>query len=186
MKRHVCITPTPRHIGVPAAPALRMRITVLVACLCLTASAQNNDTWDDIFRQTGQLEDTESDRWEQTYEDLGDIAANKMDLNRCTREDLGQLPFLSAQQIMDIMEYRDKARRIETPLELRLIPSLDKLTADLLERFVVINPDSTHDRFPTWSQLMSRSRHELVGTLRVPFYRRKGDRNGYLGYPYKH
>ncbi len=186
MKRHVCITPTPRHIGVPATPALRMRITVLVACLCLTASAQNDDTWDDIFRQTGQLEDTESDRWEQTYEDLGDIAANKMDLNRCTREDLGQLPFLSAQQIMDIMEYRDKARRIETPLELRLIPSLDKLTADLLERFVVINPDSTHDRFPTWSQLMSRSRHELVGTLRVPFYRRKGDRNGYLGYPYKH
>lgn len=186
MKPHTSIIHTPKLFSASAVQALRICLTLFLAWLCHTAIAQNDDTWNNLFNQTGQLEDTETDLWEQTYEELSDIATNKMDINRCTREDLSRLPFLSSQQIMDIMEYRDKARRIETPLELRLIPSLDKLTADLLERFVVIHPDSTLDRFPTWSQLMSRSRHELVGTLRMPFYRRKGDRNGYLGYPYKH
>ncbi len=165
---------------------LRLWLTLLLLTLGLSLSAQSDDTWEELFDQTGQLEDTESDQWEQTYEDLSDLARDKMDINRCTREDLGQLPFLSSQQIMDIMEYRDKARRIETPLELRLVPSLDKVTVDLLARFITITPDSTRDRFPSWHELLSRGRHELVGTLRVPFYRRKGDRNGYQGYPYKH
>jgi len=165
---------------------LRLGLTLGLACLCLVLSAQNDDTWEELFDQTGQLEDTETEEWEQTYEDLSELAADKMDINRCTREDLGRLPFLSSQQIMDIMEYRDKARRIETPVELRLVPSLDKVTADLLSHFITITPDSTRDRFPTWAEMLSRGRHELVGTLRVPFYRRKGDRNGYLGYPYKH
>ena len=28
--------------------------------------------------------------------------------------------------------------------------------------------------------------HELIGTARIPFYERKGDKEGYLGYPYRH
>ncbi len=166
--------------------ALRLGLTLLLTMLCLALSAQTEDTWEELFDQTGQLEDAESEEWEQTYEDLSDLAADKMDINRCTREDLSRLPFLSSQQIMDIMEYRDRARRIETPIELRLVPSLDKVTADLLAHFITILPDSTRDRFPSFKQLINHGRHELVGTLRVPFYRRKGDRNGYLGYPYKH
>lgn len=177
---------TERQAHTKPLQTLRLTLTAWLFCLCLSLSAQSDDTWEELFDQTGQLEDTESDLWEQTYEDLGDLAADKIDINRCTREDLGQLPFLSSQQIMDIMEYRDKARRIETPLELRLVPSLDKVTADLLSRFITITPDSTRDRFPSLGQLLSRGHHELVGTLRVPFYRRKGDHNGYLGYPYKH
>lgn len=169
-----------------SSQALRLAMTLLLCCWCLTLPAQNDDTWEELFDQTGQLEDTETEEWEQTYETLGDLAADKIDINQCTREDLSQLPFLSSQQIMDIMEYRDKARRIETPIELRLVPSLDKVTVDLLSHFITIRPDSTRDRFPSLGHLLSRGRHELVGTGRVPFYRRKGDRNGYLGYPYKH
>ena len=166
--------------------ALRLTLTLWLACWCMALSAQNDDTWEELFNLTEQLEDTESDQWEQNYEQLSDLATDKIDINRCTREDLSLLPFLSAQQIMDIMEYRDKAGRIETSVELRLVPSLDKVTADLLSHFITISPDSTRSRFPSLSQLLSRGRHELVGTLRVPFYRRRGDRNGYLGYPYKH
>lgn len=166
--------------------APRVWLCVLLASLCLSSPAQNDDTWEQLFDQTGQLEDTESDLWEQTYEELNDIASQKIDINHCTREDLSRLPFLSSQQIMDIMEYRDKARRLETTMELRLVPSLDKLTADLLQRFVTIRPDSANTRFPSFAQLMRYGRHELVGTVHAPFYRRKGDRNGYLGYPYKH
>lgn len=166
--------------------APRVWLCVLLASLCLSSPAQNDDTWEQLFDQTGQLEDTESDLWEQTYEELNDIASQKIDINHCTREDLSRLPFLSSQQIMDIMEYRDKARRLETTMELRLVPSLDKLTADLLQHFVTIRPDSANTHFPSFAQLIRYGRHELVGTVHAPFYRRKGDRNGYLGYPYKH
>jgi hypothetical protein len=169
-----------------AAWILRLALALWLACWCMALPAQNDDTWEELFNLTEQLEDTESDQWEQNYEQLSDLATDKIDINRCTREDLSQLPFLSAQQIMDIMEYRDKARRIETPVELCLVPSLDKTTADLLSHFITVSPDSTRNRFPSLGELLSRGRHELVGTLRVPFYRRKGDRNGYLGYPYKH
>ncbi len=158
----------------------------LLAALCLHASAQSTDTWEELFRQTTQLEDAEQERWLQTYEELSDLANAKLDLNRCTREELSQLPFLSEQQIMDIMEYRDKARRIETTMELLLVPSLDKTTADLLQHFVTIRPDSTDNRFPSLAQLARYGHHELVGTLHTPFYRRKGDSSGYLGSPYKH
>ena len=181
MKRKHCL---PR-ICLAAQP-LRLWLTVVLTAICLATSGQNDDTWEQLFEQTGQLEDTEQERWQQTYEELSDLAASKMDLNRCTREDLSRLPFLSAQQIMDIMEYRDKARRIETTMELLLVPSLDKTTADLLQQFVTITPDSTRERFPSLRQLLRYGHHELVGTLHTPFYRRKGDRNGYLGYPYKH
>lgn len=96
--------------------APRVWLCVLLASLCLSSPAQNDDTWEQLFDQTGQLEDTESDLWEQTYEELNDIASQKIDINHCTREDLSRLPFLSSQQIMDIMEYRDKARRLETTM----------------------------------------------------------------------
>ena len=71
--------------------APRVWLCVLLASLCLSSPAQNDDTWEQLFDQTGQLEDTESDLWEQTYEELNDIASQKIDINHCTREDLGKL-----------------------------------------------------------------------------------------------
>lgn len=148
--------------------------------------AQDIRSWEEYFSGMGQLEDAESEGWEQIYDELSELHANKIDLNKCTREDLEQLPFLSEQQIMDIMEYRDRAKRFETFVELRLIPSLEKRDVDMLEQFLVILPDEPTRRFPTWKNIMKYGKHELVGMLKVPFYERKGDKNGYLGYKYKH
>lgn len=147
---------------------------------------QNTVAWQEYFDRVGQMEDAAEETWEQAYDVLEELAAHKLDLNRCSREDLQRLPFLSEQQIMDIVEYRDRARRIESMMELRLIPSLERLDADLLTQFVEIRPESARDTLPSIRNILKHGRHELVATLKAPFYNRKGDDNGYLGYKYKH
>ncbi len=161
-------------------------LSQLLLLWSIAVLSQSKPSWEDYFNHTAQTEDVESEEWEQTYEVLSELAANKLDLNRCTREDLEQLPFLSAQQIMDIIEYRDKARRIETPIELRMIPSLERHEADMLMQFVEIRPEASRDTLPSLKNIFKYGKHRLVGTLKIPFYDRKGDEQGYLGYKYKH
>jgi hypothetical protein len=133
----------------------------------------------------GQLEDP-GVGWEQTYDELSELAANPMDINRCTREDLERLPFLSSQQIMDILEYRDRYGRIESEAELMMIPTLDWRTRNMLLQFVAMPPDTSVDSIPSLRALLAPGRNELLGTFKLPFYTRRGDKNGYLGYQYRH
>lgn len=149
-------------------------------------AGQDQQGWEDDFDRLGLLEDSEDEGWEQAYDDIADIAANKMDINTCRREDLERLPFLSAQQVMDIIEYRDRVGRIVTTAELSLIPSMEKTDVALLEKLIYVGDPAPMDTLPSMRSLFSHGRNELMGTLRVPLYERQGDRNGYLGYKYKH
>lgn len=175
----------PRHTR-PLALAL------ICLCTCGPLRAQDvtpgtprpyRDEWD--YRDL-QQEDLDADDGEERYEMMSEWAEHRLDLNTCTREDLERLPFLSAQQVMDIMEYRDRAGRIETPMELRMIPSLDRHEADRLMQFVEIPPPQPADTLPSWRRLMARGRHELMAYAQIPLYTRQGDANGYLGPKYKH
>ena len=129
----------------------------------------------------GQLEDS--------YELLELLAANPLNLNHCTREDLEQLPFLSAQQVMDLLEYLYRYGPMRSLGELRMVRSLDHPQLSLLPFFVYVGGEADippDNRFPRPDSLLRRGKHTLMGTLRIPFYERKGDQNGYLGYPYRH
>ena len=132
------------------------------------------------------VDDAESDRLELTYEELSELENHKIDLNRCTRDELLQLPFLSAQQVMDFIEYRDRHGRIETMVELYMIRSMEKSTIDLLSHFATIYPEVVKDTLPSLKNLIHYGRHEFLATFKAPFYNRRGDENGYLGYKYKH
>lgn len=164
----------------------RLLLMLLLSLPAAATVAQDPRTWEEEFARMGEQEDMESASWEQMYDELSELHENKLDLNRCTREDLERLPFLSDQQIMDFMEYRDRARRIESVAELRMIASFEARHADLLAQFAAIYPEITPDTLPSLSRLLRYGRHELVGMFRYPFNERKGDINGYLGYPYKH
>ena len=74
--------------------------------------AQNNRSWEEWLETMTNIDDAESGRLEMTYEELSELENHKIDLNRCTRDELLQLPFLSAQQVMDFIEYRDRHGRI--------------------------------------------------------------------------
>ena len=83
-------------------------LLMLILLLCsLYAKAQNDRTWQQYFDEESLPEDLDAESGEITYDELSDLAQNPLDLNTCRREDLERLPFLSSQQVMDIMEYRD-------------------------------------------------------------------------------
>lgn len=156
----------------------------LVIPLCL--HAQTERTWEDVLGNIGQEEDVDNGTLELMYDELSEIAANKFDLNTCTREQLEMLPFLSSQQVMDFIEYRDRVRRLESLAELFLVPSIDYQTIGLLRQFATISPKASGDTIPSLRNVLRYGRNTMFADLQVPFYDRAGDRDGYLGYKYKH
>lgn len=128
---------------------MRYYITLLICLyLSLDLSAQSNESWQEYLGRIGQVEDVDRGQLEQLYDDLDETYQTKIDINTCTREELLQLPFLSEQQVMDIMEYRYKAGRIQSLMELYLVPSL--------ERTDVLRLNSFH------CQSRGRSRHPAL------------------------
>lgn len=152
----------------------------------LAASAQDDWSWQQALLQLTDVEDAESLSWEETCEMLDALEAQPLDINATTREQLEVLPFLSDQQVEDIMAYRHRHGELQTLGELLMIPSLDYERRRLLQCFVYVGHQPKEPPFPRLDSLLRWGKHELTFSGRLPFYRRKGDDNGYLGYPYKH
>ena len=173
------------------------------------ATAQTTDdgggtTWQELWQELTISDDETADDPDAAADDayslLEQLAANPIDINSATTADLEQLPFLSAQQVADLLHYRDRYGALRSAGELRMLPSLGHEQLQLLPFFIVFGPEKPYepaqqawaDTLPRqWQRGLpphryQRQRHELAASLRVPFYRRKGDRDGYMGYPYRH
>ena len=143
-------------------------------------------TWEECFEQFyAESEIKESDK-EEIFVLLSELAEHPLDLNTATREDLERIPFLNAQQIEDIQAYVYQYHGMRTLGELSMIESLDFQRRQLLSYFVYLSPVSDNKPFPSLKEILSKGHHTLLFTCKAPFYQRKGDINGYLGYPYKH
>lgn len=70
--------------------------------------------------------------------------------------------------------------------EIAMIESMDPLRIQLLRHFTFINNANTEKQNFSLSKALKYGKNELVATTKIPFYERKGDKNGYLGYKYKH
>ena len=164
------------------------RVLFLLFLLVFALLVAEAQTWQQVYEEVmdvGEADDDAGQALFDSYELLEHLAGEPLDLNHATRDDLEQLPFLSAQQVMDIQEYLYRYGPMRSLGELRMIRSLDYQQIRLLPFFVFIADEE--DNAISNNKL---SRHDvknmLSATLRVPFYRREGDRNGYLGYPYRH
>jgi len=160
----------------------------LLVLLCLFAgitSAQEDHPWETYLRETMTQEDAESSEWEQTYELLCELEDHPLDINTVTREQLEELPFLSAQQIEGIIEYQWRYGPLKSLGELQMVRQLDYVQRQLLSFFVRIDEEE-RDKFPSLQTITKYGQHELMGMSRVPCYERKGDKEGYLGPPYRH
>ena len=69
--------------------------------------------------------------------------------------------------------------------ELMLIESLDDTRRQLLQHFVYVSNDET-TAFPSLRNILKHGKHDLTLAAKLPFYDRRGDINGYLGYKYQH
>ena len=166
--------------------SINIILTLLSAALFLTANAQDNDEdWKRDFDLLGEIEDVESAEWEEAYEVMSELAAHPLDASTVTREDLQQLPFLTEKEVEDILEYVFRYAPLRSMGELAMIKSLSYEKRQLLRHFLYIGKEQERG-FPDWRNVLKYGSHSLVATGKVPFYQRKGDDNGYLGYPYRH
>ena len=158
--------------------------------ITLTVSAQKEQTWEQVWQEMMMPEDEEEESeasLEAYYDQLQQLAEHPIDLNRTTREELEQLPFLSDQQIMDLMEYLNRYGPMRSMNELKMIRSLDYQQLALLPFFVYVGEVPKEEpHFPSLQNITKYGKHTLTATGHIPFYERKGDQNGYMGYRYRH
>lgn len=165
-----------------------MRFLLIVLSLLMAAMTygQSERPWEQALADVMTAEDLESATWEDTYNMLCELEEQPIDLNKATREELEALPFLTDRQVEDIMEYRYRYGAMKSMNELRMIRSLDSRLIDVLRYFTFIdNETATADKRPLKERLQY-GHHELMAYGRIPFYERRGDKNGYEGYPYRH
>lgn len=176
------------------APGIRCALVLLLCGLLLSAvpaAAQQPGTWQEAWHELyGDDMSADADAESAALADmelLDQLAAHPIDLNSATRDDLEQLPFLSPQQVADLLAYRDRYAPMRSMGELRMVRSLGYEQVRLIPFFTFIaTPAQPTPAMPRLDTMLHRGRHELTATGRVPFYTRKGDRNGYLGYRYRH
>ena len=155
---------------------------LLLALYALSSFAQEPDWQEDMQEWT-----TPEDMGDNTnMELLEDLSINKINLNQITREQLEQLPFLSAQQVEGIMEYLDRYGPMRSLNELKMIPELDYQTCQQLTHYVMIGKVRSPRVWPRLSDVAKYGKHTFMATAKIPFYERRGDRNGYMGYRMRH
>lgn len=145
-----------------------------------------DDSWQDVIAELATSDDMESPAWDNTIDLLTELADSPIDINNATREELERLPFLSDIQIEDIMAYLYQYGSMKSEGELAMIVSLDPLRRKLLTRFIFFGEKNEDRKFPKLSDISKYGKHDILASIKVPFYKRKGDKNGYLGYQYKH
>ena len=115
----------------------------LIVCLVALASgmgisAQEARPWERYVNEVMTQEDAESETWEETYELLCELEQHPLDINSATREQLEELPFLSAQQVEEMVEYQDRYGPMKTLNELLMIRSLGYAQRRLLTYFIYV------------------------------------------------
>ena len=158
---------------------MRTQVMLLFVWMSWSVLAQSGHEWERYLNEVMTAEDVGSAAWEETYDLLCELRQHPMDINQATREQLEQLPFLSAQQVEEIVEYLYRYGPMKSLAELRMVRSLDDSRRRLLTYFIYVGEsEDTKQR--------ARVLNELMMTGRVPFYERRGDTAAYYGYPYRH
>lgn len=141
--------------------------------------------WEGIIAEV--LEDSEEQALsgEDIHEALCELEETPINLNSATKEELERIPFLSDKDVADILEYIYRNGEMLSTAELSMIPTLDLWKTRILPCFIVIR-SHTKEHKPTLATMLKHSKSSLMLTAGIPFYNRKGDDNGYLGYKYKH
>ena len=154
----------------------------LLFVVSMGAAAQDVYPWEQYLREVMTAEDAESSAWEDAYDQLCELSEHPFDINTATRSQLEDLPFLSAQQIEEIMEYLYRHGPMKSKGELLMIRSLDDPRRQLLGSVCYIG-EPARPSFPSLRTIAQYGHHELMATVRVPFQEKSAD---YLGSSLRH
>lgn len=151
----------------------------------LSIPAQDSLSWSDYIEQYADEEQDENTDWEELYESLSDLHEHPININTASREELSRIPFLSDKQIEEIQAYIYSYGAMKTSNELVMIESLDAETRRRLLNFVYIG-EVKNKNIPSLKNIREFGHNDLMLSGSIPLYNREGDRNGFLGYKYRH
>ena len=163
-----------------------MKEMMLFLLLLLTVPVAAQSDWHEALREWLTAEDVEESYGEELLEQLEERAQTPINLNQTCREELEELPFLTAQQVEELTEYLDHYKPMRSLSELQMVKGLDYHTRRLLQCFVVAGEERKSSVWPKAADLLKYGQHRMTATGKIPFYERQGDRNGYMGYKYRH
>lgn len=164
----------------------RILLILIMMAMATGLPAQTRQPWEEYLVQTGLAEDVESADLEARYDDLCELAANRLNLNTAQREDMERLPLLTYDQMVSLIAYRDRVGAIRSWDELRVAGiGNDRLRA-LLPYFAYLGEPAQARHRLTMADLLRYGHHEAVAYMGLPCYDRRGDHQGYQGYPYRH
>lgn len=162
-----------------------LAVLLFLVLMATPLSAQTERAWEPLIEQLAALEDIETAEWENAYDLFSELESHPQDINTVTREDLEQLMFLSNQQIEDVCQYLYRYAPLRSMGEIHMIESLDPLRLQLMRCFFYAGEEAEKG-FPNWKTIAKHGKSDILATAKIPTYERQGDREGYLGYPYRH
>lgn len=128
----------------------------------------------DIFEQYAEEQEDEID-FESFYETLLAASQNPVNLNTATREQLENLPFLSENQVENILEFRYLYGDFNTIYELQLIDDLDMTDIRRMLPFVFVGKGGKNARDKIYFRdIFSRGKNELFLRYDQTLEKRKG------------
>lgn len=164
---------------------LKTFLTAIMLCLSLSVMGQEvNLLLEDHLEN--MAESDESADWDEVIEELTQKFQQPLNINLATREQLEQFPFLSDIQIENILAYIYTHGQMQTIYELQLVDEMDRRTIQLMLPFVYVEAQPAEKQYPKLKNIARYGRHELLTRFDIPFYRRKGYEQNFLGTPQYH
>ena len=124
--------------------------------------------WESSFQTIEDVDEEEVENLEMQYEELSDLIEHKIDINSATREELLRLPFLSNQQVMDIMEYMYHYGSMKSLAELAMIRSIDYETRQLLAQCLFVGDKNEEKKFPSLYNIAKYGKNKIIANGNIP------------------
>ena len=105
---------------------MKAQIVFVMCLMSLGVSAQTDNPWQEYVKEVMTLDDTELSQ-ESVNDLLSELSQHPLNLNTITREQLETLPFLTPQQIEELMAYRYRYGPLKSMGELQMIRSLARI-----------------------------------------------------------
>ncbi|MDR2968488.1 MAG: helix-hairpin-helix domain-containing protein [Tannerellaceae bacterium] len=144
------------------------------------------DAWIEYMEELAEeSEDTQA--LETLYAELSNLTQNPFDLNQVAKEELRRLPFLSDQQIEELVSVREKQGEFVSIYELKNLPAFDFQAISLILPFVYVGEVAAEKLPVTAGNLLKKGKNELIIRYEQGFQQKKGYRERkYLGEPFYH
>ena len=155
----------------------RALLTLLSFIVVVGIHAQSSLDWNDFVAEIFDEMDEDEQSAQAVILELEELRHHPIDLNTATEGELHQLPFLSDNQVKDILFYRERNGLFMSVGELMLIRSIDYTTRQRLLLFCTVVPSNGTTTLPSLHNLLRYSEHEMTVRTDIPFYTKDGYRS---------